>query len=1284
MRVKMKNFKKNWFVVLILVVVLLGSGAGMVSADLEAFLVRSVDGDYYQYSEEQLNYSFLSYQLDATSAIGKMYQQFEGLLKAGGKVVGLKDSVKGYMDYQATGTAFLMAQLQQLDFNVNQYLALDSAKVMAETIGRLFTVDPDGQATEVIETIPLVTYDEAGTYGPATGTETISNDVTINVPAVTLQNLHISGNLTIGEGVGSGDVTLNNVVVDGDTFVRGGGKNSIHIYGGSYNKITVEKTATGEVRIVATNAAGLEIVVSNDATGEDVILEGDFANVTVNAPDVVIKTQGETTIEKMNVAEAATGCQVNLAEGTEVKNVVLDSAVDIKGKGTVDNAEINSDGVKFETKPTTQQVAETVTVPPVVTPPTPPPSNPDPPYIAVTEVKISSAGYVWELAPGDSLQMYASISPTNATNKNVTWSVATSENDTGEATISASGLLTATNPGWVTVNAKNQASGQESFTMIKILSELEIKLKAYEKAISIWTEQPQGDSQIIVDYYGLTDEIRNNFVDYSADLKLIFSRPLTGDEKLTVSAFGNSKELSASDLSSEQLEKKLSEIITGLADNNPLTKNDPSTWAISITGQNLSSEVMVMADSILTSGGTEQGIKSTCLSVFPTAIKSYFDALEISINTEDLSCPKYVLNYAKELSTETKTALNDYYSDADIYLNRPLEDGETVEVTAFEKTVTITNQQISGNSIRLSQLITPDGYSDSQLAKNQTGSHEIAIKAVSLNSAINIGAAPILVKGENVVSWVSSLWLDVYSSGVIHAAEKTLLGADQNSSEFTLTYQNGLTEADKAGLSGYYADAMISIDRPLLDDEAMVIEGFSQKVSITNANMPSANQWFSLSELLGANPELAYDRKGIFAVTVKNESLKTNLNINLTPVLTKQSGETVFLTNFNEGRNKSLKLAAGTEQIAPQDLVVVAPTTVGGSDGQITGVTEAMEYLDNDNGIWKKVIGTEITGLKAREYLIRFAGTKTANASNPLLVRVLEPASVPKTLEYDQGSSANLVIPVTLNDNYLQNINDGNNSLGYGQDYTVEYGQNNEPAKVILTSDYLQTRTVGDLNLTLEFYGMTAPCTVTISNSGFNLAVTKLENAPSDDNYIDSQANQNAVYSNRTGKTVTVYGDLDALTAYQSTDPSQTGEKKWIGLIVDTGEDSIIEVKYGDYAFTQDDVDDAKSVGAPAGNFVLWIDAAAVAVNPKTFTLTKGDKNTTITINFKESKVSFLTSLVPNEKVVLVKLYKPDPLSYAVSYGETILEYDPVFQEFKANIPINTAENLEPTITKTP
>ncbi|MGI6605712.1 MAG: hypothetical protein ACOX2X_01445 [Peptococcia bacterium] len=53
--------------------------------------------------------------------------------------------------------------------------------------------------------------------------------MTVNTPGVTLQNTTITGNLYLTEGIGAGDVTLDNVTVQGTTKISGGSSNSIHL-----------------------------------------------------------------------------------------------------------------------------------------------------------------------------------------------------------------------------------------------------------------------------------------------------------------------------------------------------------------------------------------------------------------------------------------------------------------------------------------------------------------------------------------------------------------------------------------------------------------------------------------------------------------------------------------------------------------------------------------------------------------------------------------------------------------------------------------------------------------------------------------------------------------------------------------------------------------------------------------------------------------------------------------------------------------------------------------------
>jgi uncharacterized protein YjdB len=257
------------------------------------------------------------------------------------------------------------------------------------------------------QTEPTV-YDKAGIYGPATGTQTIAGDVTVAADGITLQNLVIQGNLTISEAVGDGNATLNNVSVAGDTFVRGGGVNSIHINGGSYKKITVAKTPTGAVRIVATDADGLDVVISEDATGETVILEGVFDSVAVNAPNMTVTTQGNTTIAKMSVSEQASGSTLNLGAQTTVSGLDLAAKTAVKGQGTVKQADVSADGVSYEKAPEKQTVAPEVTVPPVM-PVTPTPGGGGTPYIAVTGVSLDQTTLALDV--GAAGKLTATVAP---------------------------------------------------------------------------------------------------------------------------------------------------------------------------------------------------------------------------------------------------------------------------------------------------------------------------------------------------------------------------------------------------------------------------------------------------------------------------------------------------------------------------------------------------------------------------------------------------------------------------------------------------------------------------------------------------------------------------------------------------------------------------------------------------------------------------------------------------------------------------------------------------------
>ncbi len=188
------------------------------------------------------------------------------------------------------------------------------------------------------------TFGTRGTYGPDIGSETIEGNVIIEADGVTLQNTVIRGNLTISEEVGDGDVTLNNITVHGYTYIRGGGEDSIHINGGRYANVVIDNVE-GRVRVVATDVNNLQVVISDDVAGEEIILEGNFENVLVQAAGTKITLSSDTVVEKM----------------------VLDSRAEVKGTGTIKEADVNADGVTFEKDPDSQTVNPLVVTPPTNT-----------------------------------------------------------------------------------------------------------------------------------------------------------------------------------------------------------------------------------------------------------------------------------------------------------------------------------------------------------------------------------------------------------------------------------------------------------------------------------------------------------------------------------------------------------------------------------------------------------------------------------------------------------------------------------------------------------------------------------------------------------------------------------------------------------------------------------------------------------------------------------------------------------------------------------------------------
>jgi len=161
-------------------------------------------------------------------------------------------------------------------------------------------------------------FAKSGIYGPAAGSEQINGDVTISAAGITLQNMHILGNLTLTSGIKDGDVTLKNVTVNGSCTIDGEG------------------------------------------TGAEVILNGSFNQVTVAAPKVNLSISG--SVKNLEVSEKAGGAVINIASSAKVSKLILNAAVSVTGKGSIKTAVVNVSGSTLEPKPAVVEKLDGVTV----------------------------------------------------------------------------------------------------------------------------------------------------------------------------------------------------------------------------------------------------------------------------------------------------------------------------------------------------------------------------------------------------------------------------------------------------------------------------------------------------------------------------------------------------------------------------------------------------------------------------------------------------------------------------------------------------------------------------------------------------------------------------------------------------------------------------------------------------------------------------------------------------------------------------------------------------------
>lgn len=229
--------------------------------------------------------------------------------------------------------------------------AMVSAGYVSGSNGYLLPTDniTREQFAQIIYNIFGSYYQTAGVY-----TNDVENSLLVNVPDITIKNAKIADDLVVGDGVGEGDLTLENVSIGGRLVIRGGGVNSIHIKGSTVSSVVVAKE-NGAVRVVADSSSEVEYIKIEDGK-DDVIIEGKVDTVIVeneavpvilkdatvdtvqvNGDKAEISLVGSTEVSTLNVAEGAEDVKLNREKSTTVGTLNAENNLTITGEGTISN-----------------------------------------------------------------------------------------------------------------------------------------------------------------------------------------------------------------------------------------------------------------------------------------------------------------------------------------------------------------------------------------------------------------------------------------------------------------------------------------------------------------------------------------------------------------------------------------------------------------------------------------------------------------------------------------------------------------------------------------------------------------------------------------------------------------------------------------------------------------------------------------------------------------------------------------------------------------------------------
>ena len=263
----------------------------------------------------------------------------------------------------------ILTNLAGMDINAGKHMKdADTFKVSdaAEAISSCFKLHDSEKSsmTAGMKLDEILTYEKAlglidnfagGVYSPDAAEKGSFKNLAVNSDGMLLQDMTITGNLYLLQGIGEGEATLKNVEVWGRVYVLGGGMSSIILENSRVEDMVVNK-GNGKVRVYAKEGTEISAVQLDSGAkleneghpaafgqvkvnagmpmGSEIKLAGHFNSINVQAGVVSVSVE-KGTVKEIDVSEEAAGLKLDVSKDALVENLSSDVSVDVKGEGEV-------------------------------------------------------------------------------------------------------------------------------------------------------------------------------------------------------------------------------------------------------------------------------------------------------------------------------------------------------------------------------------------------------------------------------------------------------------------------------------------------------------------------------------------------------------------------------------------------------------------------------------------------------------------------------------------------------------------------------------------------------------------------------------------------------------------------------------------------------------------------------------------------------------------------------------------------------------------------------------